>query len=142
GKPYVYKVSFLTGVTITRHKGHLIYIGLGGGYARPSTGYTFYNMQRQLATLAKALAEDFEQLKVSPPWSSRHMLYDSTLLHILQAQHLRGADLFPDLFRRNPTERVLDFLNGETHLLDELRLMSTTNIPVFARAFVQELIKS
>lgn len=122
-----------------RQKGHLIYIGLSGGYARPSTGYTFYNMQRQLSALAKRFAKQKEAVKAKRPWPQRHMHYDGTLLDILMNGKLSGSDLFPELFSRNPTSRVLAFLNGETSLLSELQLMSTTQIGPFARAFLRQL---
>lgn len=114
----------------------LIYIGMRGGATRPSTGYTFYGLQRQLA----ALAQEFPRLDKLAPWSKRHMLYDDTLLRILQEGRLRGDDLFVDLFANNPPGRVLGFLNGETSIAQELRLMSTTNIGVFGKAFVEAVV--
>lgn len=114
----------------------LIYIGMRGGATRPSTGYTFYGLQRQLL----ALADSFPDLGKLAPWSRRHLLYDDTLLRILQGGRLRGDDLFVDLFASNPPERVLAFLNGETSIAQELRLMSTTNIGVFGKAFVKAVV--
>jgi lycopene beta-cyclase len=112
----------------------LIYIGMRGGATRPSTGYTFYGLQRQL----QALAQDFPKLDRLATWSSRHILYDATLLRILQDGRLQGDELFVDLFANNPPERVLAFLNGETTIGQELRLMTTTDIVVFGKAFVEE----
>lgn len=117
----------------------LLHIGLGGGHARPSTGYTFYNMQRLLGELAGRMAKG-ENPSLTSPWPRRHLLYDATLLSILQSGDLSGADLFPDLFMRNPTERVLRFLNGETSLMAELKLMSTCDLPAFSSAFVRQLV--
>lgn len=132
----------MTTYPFPRQNGHLIYIGLGGGYARPSTGYTFYNMQRQLADLVQQLTTtNTTALNANKPWSTRHMLYDATLLDILQRNTLPGAELFPELFHKNPTPRVLDFLNGNTSLLDELQLMATTNIAVFGAAFTRQLLR-
>ena len=111
---------------------NLIYIGMRGGATRPSTGYTFYGLQRQLL----ALAQNFPALDNIAPWSRRHLLYDDTLLRILAENKLAGAELFVDLFARNPPGRVLAFLNGETSIFQELQLMSTTNIGVFGRSFV------
>ena len=126
-------------MTTTPHPlrdGNHIYIGLGGGAARPSTGYTFYGLQRQLQQLAR----DFPNLERLAPWPLRHRLYDATLLRILQEGQQSGAETFVQLFVHNPTERVLRFLNGETGLVDELRLMNTTNIPLFAKNFFREAL--
>lgn len=120
--------------------GHLIHIGLGGGYARPSTGYTFYNLQRQLAALIDQLKKK-RDINAPQPWSARHLMYDATLLDILQRNTLPGAELFPELFHKNPTSRVLDFLNGNTTIIDEIQLMSTTKISVFGAAFTRQLVR-
>lgn len=121
-------------------KGHLIYIGLGGGQARPSTGYTFYNMQVRLSALAKEFASKGAAVTKIKAWPDRHLLYDATLLNLLQSEQLAGANLFPDLFAKNPSTRVLQFLSGETSLLQELKLMSTTNLPAFGASFVKQLV--
>jgi lycopene beta-cyclase len=113
--------------------GRLTYIGLGGGAARPSTGYTFFGLQQQLMRMAA----DFP--RAVAPWSKKHLLYDATLLRILQEEKLPGDEVFVNLFRDNPAPRVLAFLNGESGLIDDLRLMSTTEIGVFGRTFVGEV---
>jgi lycopene beta-cyclase len=117
-------------------EGRLIHIGLGGGAARPSTGYTFYGLQRQLGRMAA----DFPAVPAVPTWSRKHLLYDATLLRILERGDLPGDEVFVNLFRNNPPARVLAFLNGESSLLDELRLMGTTDIGVFGRTFVGEVL--
>ena len=113
-------------------EGNLVYIGLRGGAARPSTGYTFYGLQRQL----RRLAQDFPGT-VPAPWRTRDLLYDATILRILQEGHLPGDEVFVDLFASNPPSRVLSFLNGESNLLQELSLMATTPIGVFGKSFVK-----
>lgn len=126
----------MTTYPFSTRDGNLIYIGMRGGATRPSTGYTFYGLQRQLSVLAR----EFPRLDKLQTWSTRHLLYDDTLLRILRDGQLRGDDLFVDLFAANPPERVLAFLNGETSIAQELRLMSTTNIGVFGKAFVQAVV--
>lgn len=117
-----------------RRNGNLIYIGLGGGAARPSTGYTFYGLQRQLMRLA----DRYPDVSSTTVWPERHQLYDATLLRILQEKKLRGDEVFVNLFENNPPARVLSFLNGESSLVDELRLMGTTPIGVFGGTFLRE----
>jgi lycopene beta-cyclase len=115
---------------------NLIYIGMRGGATRPSTGYTFLALQRQLMEMART----FPKLTNLAPWPVRHVLYDATILRILQNGELPADILFVDLFARNPPERVLAFLNGETSLAEELRFMWTTDISLFGRRFVGELL--
>lgn len=115
-------------------EGRLVHIGLGGGAARPSTGYTFYGLQRQL----QRMAADFPDTAAVPAWSRKHLLYDATLLRILERGKLPGDEVFVNLFRDNPAPRVLAFLNGESRFIDDLKLMSTTDIGVFGSTFVGE----
>jgi len=117
---------------------NLIYIGMRGGATRPSTGYTFLALQRQLL----ALAESFPRLDNIAPWPAKHILYDATLLRILQNGELAGDELFTDMFANNPPERVLAFLNGETTFAQELQFMSTTDIVLFGRRFVGEALRT
>lgn len=114
----------------------LIYIGMRGGATRPSTGYTFYGLQRQLQRLAK----DFPRLDSLHTWPRRHILYDATLLRILQEERLAGDEVFVDFFAYNPPERVLAFLNGETSIGQEIRLMTSMDIMTFGKTFLQEAV--
>ena len=114
----------------------LIYIGMRGGATRPSTGYTFYGLQRQLLRFA----EDFPRIGNLRTWPKRHILYDATLLRILQEQRLAGKDVFVDLFAKNTAERLLAFLNGETSIGQEMRIMSTMDILTFGKTFAGEVL--
>ncbi len=120
-----------------RQRGCIHYIGLGGGAARPSTGYTFYGLQRQLTRIAA----DYPNLNSTQVWPEKHRMYDATLLRILEQHKLAGDEVFVNLFRNNPPARVLAFLNGESSLWEELRLMGTTPIGVFGRTFVAEALR-
>ncbi|PPK84815.1 lycopene beta-cyclase [Neolewinella xylanilytica] len=127
----------MTTYSFPRREGKLIHIGLGGGDARPSTGYTFYNVQRKMMQIAEA----YPRLPDLSPWPERHLLYDATLLRLLQNGVLPGDQVFVGLFRNNPPERVLAFLNGESSLVEELRLMSTVPLAPFASTFAKELLR-
>ncbi|MEM8585065.1 MAG: lycopene cyclase family protein [Bacteroidota bacterium] len=130
----------MTTHTFPQRQGPLIYIGLRGNHGRPSTGYAFYNMQGQVRELVRRLKECPEKLIIPRPWPKRHLLYDATLLRILENGVMPGSKVFMDLFRQNPTDRLLAFLNGETNLSSELKLMSSTRIRTFAPGFVKELL--
>ncbi len=123
------------------HDVRLIYIGIAGGHARASTGYTFFNIQRQVKALAEQLVKQGRISKVKAVWPIRHRMYDATLLRILQEGRMPGSQVFTDLFRENPTERLLAFLNGESTISQELSLMSSTRIRTFAAGFFREVVR-
>ena len=63
----------------------------------------------------------------------RHRWYDGVMLEVLEKQRYPGAALFQSLFEHNPPQRLLRFLNAESGLLEEVALMSTMPVGVFAR---------
>ena len=87
------------------------------------------------------MAERFPDIGTVAAWPERHLLYDATLLRILQENRLPGDEVFVNLFRKNPAERVLGFLNGESSLVQELALMSSVPTATFAATFARELLR-
>lgn len=115
----------MTDAVFARRAGRRVMrLGTAGGATRPSTGYTFAAMQRQAASVAAALVAGRDP--VPPvPHLPRHRWMDAVLLRAIDAGAVRGADLLTGLFDRNPTERVLRFLDGGTPLRSDLALMRT-----------------
>jgi lycopene beta-cyclase len=99
-------------------------LGAAGGATRPSTGYTFSAAQRQAGAVADALRDGRDP---APPaaYSPRHLRMDALLLRALDTGRLDGAAFFAQLFERQPTERVLRFLDGSTSLREDLAVMAS-----------------
>jgi lycopene beta-cyclase len=115
-------------------------IGTAGGVTKPSTGYTFLRTQRDAARIAgaiKAGREPHDAINADP---ARFKLFDSTLLNVLDGRQ-GGARVFADMFRRNPSARILRFLDEESSLLDDLQIMASVDIPVFTRAMAAVLAR-
>lgn len=125
----------MTTYTFPYRDDNLIYIGMAGGATRPSTGYTFFGLQNQLREVARRFPDTTDVAA----WPRRHILYDAILLRILQDGTIPGSDIFVNLFADNPSDRVFDFLNGESSLVDELKLMSTMDILTFGATFLKEV---
>ncbi|OQR63123.1 lycopene cyclase [Streptomyces maremycinicus] len=94
-------------------------IGAAGGATRPSTGYTFATVQRQTRAIAAALAAGRRPLP-PPAHSARSRAMDAVMLRTLDSGRVDGAAFFSHLFSRVPMERLLRFLDGRTHLLEDL----------------------
>ncbi len=122
--------------------GRIIYIGVAGGQVKGSSGYTFSFIQKRADQVIAALKEDgFIQLKRSFN-EKKFRLYDSVLLNILSANKLKGGDIFTDIFKKNPVQKVLKFLDNETTLLEDLAIMSSVPTHVFFPAACKELFRS
>lgn len=103
----------------------LIHIGIAGGWAKPSTGFTFH---RTLKFTAK-IVDYLKSGKIPPnkPFKSRFLFYDSMLLKVLEKHNDRGRIIFDELFRKNNPLTILKFLSEETTFLQELKILASFN---------------
>jgi lycopene beta-cyclase len=109
-------------------------IGTAGGASKPSTGYTFVRTQRQAARIAAALKATGQPFYEEPVGAGRFKVFDSTLLNVLDGGGHGGAKVFSGLFRRNPASLIFRFLDEDTTLAEDLRIMASVDIPRFTRA--------
>jgi lycopene beta-cyclase len=105
----------------------VINIGTAGGQTKPTSGYTFSFIQRHSKSLVNLLAQNKYPLSPSP--SPRYNFYDSTLLHILANEKVAGNKIFTTLFKKNKPQQVLRFLDNQSSITDELKIISS--LPTF-----------
>lgn len=118
---------------------HIIYIGTAGGQTKASTGYTFSRIQQQVQQIVQTL------LTTGQPFykqhaTSRFKLYDSMLLNIMEKNRYAIKDIFTLLFSKNNTSTILKFLDEQTSLGEELKIMSTTPYVPFLSALADVLV--
>ncbi len=124
----------MTDAHFPRHNGPRSFrLGTAGGATRGSTGYTFAAMLRQAETVAQALADNRYPL---PPraYPARHRWMDAVMLRALDDGELDGPSFFRQLFRRQPAERVLRFLDGATNRREEVAIMGASPMVTMIRA--------
>lgn len=110
---------------------HVMNIGTAGGCTKPSTGYTFRHIQAQSERIVSSLRQTGQPFYAVPRFE-RHRWMDSVLLRVLATGREDGSRVFTRLFQTNPVHRVLEFLNENTDLIEDIALMRTMNVPVFA----------
>ena len=118
------------------HAPRVLNIGIAGGRAKASTGYTFQRSQRQAEIIAKSLLETGRP-DAGHAGFNRHDWMDSVYLNVLLKNRERGSSFFTDLFKRNDAVQVLKFLDEGSSALEDLRLMTTVNIPAFTSAALE-----
>ncbi len=111
-------------------------MGIAGGQSKPSTGYTFLNIQRDSAATVHALATT-RQPFYKQSFDKHFKLYDAMLLDIMQRNGGSISQIFADLFKNNPIENVLYFLDNQTHFSIDLQIM--WSVPPFP--FLKSLAK-
>ena len=118
-------------------------IGTAGGQTKGSSGYTFQFIQKRSAQLAALLqsSSDWSKLtstllKVSGD-AERFHFYDRVLLYVLASNFCPGDEVFATLFEKNPAHRVFQFLDNETNLLQELKIISSLPTWPFLKAAIK-----
>jgi len=118
--------------------GNIVNIGTAGGQTKPSSGYTFRFIQKHAEAIVKQLT------LTGKPFISgnkkRFHFYDSVLLNILHNNKLKGSDIFTALFKKNEPRHVLRFLDNESSLGEELKIISSIPTGPFLRAALQQLV--
>lgn len=115
-------------------------IGTAGGQTKASTGYTFQFIQKHAVKIVEdIIAGKYPSKKRTP--KKRFHFYDSTLLHILSGNKLQGKQVFTQLFQKNKAVKVFKFLDNETTLKEELKIISTLPKREFLAAGIKEFFK-
>ena len=131
----------MTNFRFPTHQGNVIYIGTAGGQTKASTGYTFSFIQKQAASIARQLAVG--RFPIVPPGfaDKKFRWYDSILLDVLANHKLPGSFIFTELFRKNRVTDVFRFLDNESTLWQDLKVIKVLPTGIFARAAVRQATK-
>ncbi|PKA98503.1 lycopene beta-cyclase [Flavobacteriaceae bacterium MAR_2009_75] len=99
----------------------ILNIGTAGGWAKPSTGYTFMSTAKKIPVL-------IDHLKADKPLNSlnfknRFWYYDLLLLDVLSQNNEMGHHVFESLFNKKTPQSILKFLDEESTFLEELSVI-------------------
>ena len=134
-----YGIIPMTNARLLSEDRGVVYIGIAGGQAKASSGFAFRFIQKRTSAIVKALRSG---RRISPRQdfsAQKGLLYDSTLLHVLHHKKMKGDEVFTSLFRRSKPSDVLAFLDNESSLLTDLRIMSAVPTKIFLPAAIKEL---
>lgn len=103
-------------------QGKILHIGTSGGFIKGSSGYAFMPTQRKLDQI-------LDQIQRSQPLirhrsAKKFLLYDAILLRALNNPDIRSDQIFVNLFKEVGAPNLFTFLDEETHLLEDLRVIS------------------
>ena len=115
----------------------LLRIGIAGGWAKASTGYTFYNSVKKVPQLVAHIKKG-RPLKTFNP-KTRFWFYDLLLLDILHKHNQLGSGIFESLFKRRKPQLIFKFLDEETTLLEDLYIMAAPKPWPFIKALTGRL---
>jgi lycopene beta-cyclase len=131
----------MTNEKLRFYKEGVYHIGTAGGQTKASSGYTFQFIQKQSEKIVDCLIKGGEPLLSLQDDDSprRFRFYDNTLLDILYHRKLSGKEIFTRLFQKNKPQQVLRFLDNESSLRDELKIISSLPTWPFLKAAIRQL---
>jgi lycopene beta-cyclase len=121
-------------------KNGMYFIGTAGGQTKASTGYTFRFIQKQADKIVYELISKGSPSKKNM-LKMRFFFYDSTMLHILSNRMLDGKLIFSTLFKKNKAVDIFKFLDNESTLTEEIKLINSLPKKAFIKAGFSEFIK-
>ncbi len=100
------------------HTANIRYIGTPGGWAKPSTGYTFLSTSKKVPVL-------LEYLKTGKPlnllsFKNRFWYYDLLFLDVLAKNNGSGHRIFESLFKNRNPQLIFEFLDEETAMWEDI----------------------
>jgi lycopene beta-cyclase len=127
----------MTNIQFQKFHGNIIHIGTAGGQTKGSSGYTFTFIQKSSKEIINNLKKG--SFPVAAGQSARHRFYDSVLLNILTGRKMDGAEIFFTLFSKSKMQDVFKFLDNETNLLEDVKLVSRLPKLTFTKAALDHI---
>lgn len=129
----------MTSAKFPREEGRKMFIGTAGGQTKASSGFTFMFIQKQSAMIVEQLKKTGKPFYSSTKFNQRYSWFDKVLLNVLIKRRVPGDEVFKKMFQKNPIQRIFRFLDNETNVSEEIRLVSSLPTIPFLRAGIEEI---
>ncbi|SMO78432.1 lycopene beta-cyclase [Flavobacterium resistens] len=117
-------------------------IGTAGGWTKASTGYTFKNSDKKSSELVKFLGVPSTSLRMTMFYKrNRFWFYDLLLLDILYRHNELGSSIFSSLFKKGNPKLIFKFLDEETNLFEDFKVILKCPKFLFIKALFRVLFK-
>ncbi|MGB5554243.1 MAG: lycopene cyclase family protein [Flavobacteriaceae bacterium] len=101
------------------HTQNIRYIGTAGGWAKPSTGYTFLSTSKKVPELVVYLKTGKPLDKLN--FKNKFWFYDLLFLDVLKKDNANGYKIFESLFKNRNPQLIFKFLDEETNLWEDIK---------------------
>lgn len=112
-------------------------IGTGGGWVKPSTGYSFKHTEKKVARIIENLK--LSRMPSSGLFKKRFRFYDKVFLKVLKDENHKGEWLFGQFYKKNHPKTIFRFLDEESTFWEELKIMKSLFSWQFIKAFFKTL---
>jgi lycopene beta-cyclase len=128
----------MTSYKFWKHNTHkVLHIGTAGGWTKASTGYTFMNTTKKTKLLVSFLKKNNDLSKFTKV--TKFWFYDLLLLDVLAKHNGDGARLFSSLFEKTNIKTILKFLDEESNLLEDLKIITAVPPLRFVKALLKRM---
>lgn len=119
------------------HTNRIRYIGTAGGWAKPSTGYTFMSTANKIPQLIAFIKEGkpLKKLKLK----GKFWFYDMLFLDVLHNDNANGHVIFQSIFKALPPQKVFKFLDEKTSLIEDLEYINSCPKQPFIKALIKRI---
>lgn len=114
-------------------------IGTAGGWTKASTGYTFRSTTKKTKDIIKLLksGKDISKYKSK----SKFWFYDLLFLDVLANHNESGSTLFSSLFKKTNVKTIFRFLDEESNLWEDFKIITSVPSKNFISALFKRLFK-
>ncbi|WP_296313309.1 lycopene cyclase family protein [Winogradskyella sp. UBA3174] len=116
---------------------HILNIGTAGGWTKASTGYTFKNTSKKTKALVQFLKTENDLTKFDK--RLKFWFYDLLFLDVLANHNDEGAALFSSMFKRADIKTIFRFLDEESTVLEDFKIIVSVPPKRFTQAFFKRL---
>jgi lycopene beta-cyclase len=118
---------------------NIINIGSAGGWTKASTGFTFKNVIKKSKQLVSFLSTESDFTKFHK--KDKFWFYDMLFIDVLYKNNAIGSEVFSRLFEDENSGLILKFLDEETSLLEDLKVISKCPKISFMKALLGRIFK-
>lgn len=119
----------------------MYHIGTAGGQTKASSGYTFQFIQKQSAAIVQQLLHNTFGPQSKPAAAARRFhFYDAILLQVIASKYAHGSRVFTDLFKKNSPQSIFAFLDNESSVAADLRIIQSLPVLPFLKAAGKQLL--
>lgn len=112
-------------------------IGTGGGWVKASTGYSFKHTEKKVSKIVENIKTN--RIPSTNLYKSRYRFYDKIFLKVLKDENHKGEWLFEQFYSKNSPQTMFRFLDEESSIYDELKIMLSLFSWTFIKAFFKTL---
>ena len=96
-------------------------IGTGGGWVKPSTGYSFKNTEKRIGKIIENIKSG--KLPGGNLINYKFRKYDAIFLDVLAQNNQKGEEIFTKFYNKNSPQDIFRYLDEETSVSEDLKIM-------------------